>query len=157
MALKISDGFWYCLFLVNCNFRYFFAVYRLQEKLLPLALLSEIQIMLDKGADRGREQQFLQQVDGWLIDKDKNDLLSSQYCEELAAIFLIQDKAALAKHQVERSFTMFLNRWTELNPLAHKLRAKYLLDLQKTAELQVCGFIDLGPPPKNVESVACII
>jgi hypothetical protein len=132
------------LFLVNCNFRYFFAVHRLQEKLLPLAFLSEIQVMLDKGADCGREQQFLQQVDGWLMDKDKNDLLSSQYCEELAAIFLIQDKAALAKHQVERGFTMFLNRWTELNAFSHKLRAKYLLDLQKTAELQVCGFTELS-------------
>jgi len=99
--------------------------------------------MLDKGADHGREQQFLQQVDGWLVDKDKHDLLSNQYCEELAAIYVIQDKTALAKHQVERCFTMFLDRWTELNPLSHKLRAKYLLDLQKTAELQVCGLNEL--------------
>jgi len=99
--------------------------------------------MLDKGADLEREQKFLQQVDGWLVDKDKNDLLSNQYCEELAAMYVIQDKAALAKHQVERSITMFLDRWTELNPLSHKLRAKYLLDLQKTAELQVCGLNEL--------------
>jgi len=99
--------------------------------------------MLDKGADHEREQHFLQQVDGWLVDKDKHDLLSSQYCEELAAIYVIQDKAALAKHQLEHSFTMFLDRWTELNPLSHKLRAKYLLDLQKTAELQVCGLNEL--------------
>jgi len=99
--------------------------------------------MLDKGADSEMEQQFLQQVDGWLADKDKNDLLSNQYCEELAAIYMIQDKAALAKHQVERRIAMFLDRWTELNPLSHKLRAKYLLELQKTAELQVCGLNEL--------------
>lgn len=99
--------------------------------------------MLDKGADCGKEQQFLQQVDGWLVDKDKNDLLSNHYCEELAAIYMIQDKAALAKHQVEHIITMFLDGWTGLNPLSHKLRAKYLLGLQKTAELQVCGLNEL--------------
>jgi hypothetical protein len=137
---RVSDGFLYCFLLVYYNLRYLFAVYRLQENLLPFTLLSEIQIMLDKGADDGKEQQFLQQVDGWLEDKDKHDLLSDQYCEELAAIFVIQDKAARAKHQVERSITMFLDRWTELNPLSHKLRAKFLLDLQKIAELQVCRY-----------------
>jgi hypothetical protein len=142
MDFDIACFYFNAMFLVYYNIRHFIAVYRLQEKLLPLTLLSEIQIMLNKGADCGREEQFLQQVDGWLEDKEKNDLLSSQYSEELAAIFLIQDKAALAKHQVERSFTMFLSRWTELNPFSHKLRAKYLLELQKTAELQVCEFFD---------------
>lgn len=95
-------------------------------------------MMLDKGVEGIREQQFLQQVDGWLKDKDRFSYLSRQYCEELAAIFLIQDNVARAQHQVECSLTAFLNSWSELNPLSHKLRTKQLLDVQKTAELQVC-------------------
>ncbi|PNF15874.1 hypothetical protein B7P43_G07978, partial [Cryptotermes secundus] len=109
----------------------------LQEKLLPQILLSEIQMMLDKGVDSKREQ-FLQQVDRWLRDRDKSDYLSSHYCEELAAIFLIQDKLDQAQHQVEHSLTMFLDSWAALNPSSHNLRTKQLLDLQKTAELKAC-------------------
>ncbi|XP_021932903.1 DNA-dependent protein kinase catalytic subunit-like isoform X3 [Zootermopsis nevadensis] len=110
----------------------------LKEQLLPKLLLSEVQLMLDKGVEGIREQQFLQQVDGWLKDKDRFSYLSRQYCEELAAIFLIQDNVARAQHQVECSLTAFLNSWSELNPLSHKLRTKQLLDVQKTAELQAC-------------------
>jgi hypothetical protein len=139
----------------------FFVFCRLQEKLLPQILLSEIQMMLDKGVDSKR-QQFLQQVDRWLRDRDKSDYLSSHYCEELAAIFLIQDKVDQAQHQVERSLTMFLNSWTELNPSSHNLRTKQLLDLQKTAELQVCAFTGLNTffPSfwkKIMESIICVI
>jgi hypothetical protein len=101
--------------------------------------LSEIQMMLDEGVNSKR-QQFLQQVDRWLSDKDKSDCLLSHYCEELAAIFFIQDKPDRAQHQVEHSLSLFLNSWVELNPSSHKLRTKQLLDLQKTAELQVCAF-----------------
>jgi hypothetical protein len=119
------------------------SVFRLKEKLLPKILLSEIQMMLDKGVN-GEREQFLHQVDGWLTDKDKSSYLSRQYCEELAAIFLIQNNVARAQHQVECSLTAFLNSWTELNPLSHKLRTKQLLDVQKTAELQVCGFTALN-------------
>lgn len=121
----------------------FFVFWRLQEKLLPQILLSEIQMMLDKGVDSKREQ-FLQQVDRWLRDRDKSDYLSSHYCEELAAVFLIQDKLDQAQHQVERSLTMFLDSWAALNPSSHNLRTKQLLDLQKTAELKVCAFTGLN-------------
>jgi hypothetical protein len=121
----------------------FFAVSRFQEKLLPQILLSEVYMMLDRGVKAKREQ-FLQQVDGWLKDKDRNTYLSSHYCEELAAIFLIQDDVSRAQYQVECSLTAFLNSWAELSPLSHKLRTKQLLDLQKTAELQVCGFTELS-------------
>jgi hypothetical protein len=120
-----------------------FSISRLKEKLLPKLLLSEVQMMLDEGV-KGKREQFLHQVDEWLGDKDKDSYLSNQYCEELAAIFLIQDNVARAKHQIECSLTAFLNSWSELNPLSHKLRTKQLLDVQKTAELQVCGFTALS-------------
>jgi hypothetical protein len=120
-----------------------FVLCRLQEKLLPQILLSEIQMMLHEGVNSKR-QQFLQQVDRWLSDRNKSDCLLSHYCEEMAAIFLIQDKVDRAQHQVEHSLAMFLNSWVELNPSSHKLRTKQLLDLQKTAELQVCAVTGLN-------------
>jgi hypothetical protein len=38
---------------------------------------------------------------------------------------------------------MFLNSWAELDSSSQNLRTKQLLDLQKTAELQVCAFTGL--------------
>ena len=109
---------------------------RYQDKLLPRFMLSEVYLMLDKGVDRDRKL-FLERVTEWLTDKDKSSHMSNFMSEELAMVFLEENNSARASQQVEHTLNVFLNSWALLNPLSHRLRTRQLLDLQKTAEIQV--------------------
>lgn len=105
------------------------------EHLLPIMMHSQLKLMLDN--QTAVPTQFLVILDKWLLDKDRNQVLKSEYSEELIVFNMIARNHLAARVITEESILSFANDWGHLSVLSENIRRQRLQDIRIIAEIDV--------------------
>lgn len=103
------------------------------ENILPLVIKSELRLILN-GITRNR-QEFLSELQKWLLLSDRADHIKINFGEELMMFHIANSDYLSARLHSEQHLTAFISDWSTLNSMSHKIRSKKLLDVRNVAEI----------------------
>lgn len=101
-----------------------------QRKLLPWYITAELHNTL-----KNNKQDLFKSMNEFMIDSEKSDHLKSNYGEELAMLWLLQNDVDTSIFYLNHSMTTYLESWSRLNPLFIKLRANTILNCRNTVDM----------------------
>ncbi|XP_072167838.1 DNA-dependent protein kinase catalytic subunit-like [Diadema setosum] len=121
-----------------------------QEIYLPYMLQSKLKLLMEGGED----DSLLRFVDSSMKNQEHRSILESKYCEELAALAVLQEDYNRAKYYTSSSIQSFLQEWSSLGPLMASSRLAKLQNIQKLTEVNQFLQLISKPDEEHLESAA---
>lgn len=121
-----------------------------QKKMLPWYIKAEVR----KGLlDKSQINDFLSNVNDCLTDVEKFEYLKAYFSEELGVLRILSGDVSEAKQHVQDNVGIFLDTWSNLNPLFDKLRFNKILSVRNSIDMNM--FIDEYSKllPSNYEGI----
>lgn len=121
-----------------------------QKKMLPWYIRAEVRKSL---TGKSRVNDFLNKLNECLTDNEKYEYLKAYFSEELAILSVICGDITEAKQHVQNNVELFLENWSNLNPVFSKLRLNRILDIRNSVDINT--FIDQYSQlhPSNYEGI----
>lgn len=121
-----------------------------QKKMLPWYIKTEIRKAL---LDKSEINYLLSKINECLTDTEKFEYLKAYFSEELAVLRILSGDIGEAKQHVEDNVSIFLENWSNLNPLFDKLRFNKILSIRNTIDMGL--FVDEYSKllPANYENI----
>lgn len=105
-----------------------------QKKVMPWYLKSELRNILH---DPMRTNTLMLNLNGCLQDSEKYEYLKTNFCEELAMLWLVNGDEDESKMFLRTSVLQFLEKWSSLGTLLSKSRYLKLLNVRNVMDIDV--------------------
>lgn len=120
-----------------------------KRKILPWYLKSRIYMSL---TDVQKKQKLLEAINKILTDPEKKDFFKGNFSEELAFLWLTENRPESAKLHLNNYSCSFLSDWAELNPLFVSTRSRKLADMQNVAQMTIFSELYASLNEDNAEA-----
>lgn len=105
-----------------------------QKKVMPWYLKSEVRNILH---DPVRANTLMRNINECFQDSEKYEYLKTNFCEELAILWLVNGDEDEAKLFLRTSLSQFLEKWSSLGTLNSKSRYVKLLNMKNVIDIDV--------------------